>query len=155
MDKEGNDRIGPRQAGKPTNMTMYPSVHVSLPSDARAARAARRSLCALEDYVSGETIDDLTLLVSELVSNCVKHASLASNEGIQVDAEPAGKKIHVEVTNPGGAELTNKIGRRSEESGWGLFILTRVASRWGVTTDGSTSVWFEIDLGNDGLMISA
>jgi two-component sensor histidine kinase len=129
-------------------MTTFPSVHVRLPSDARAARAARQSLRTLEDYVSEETIEDLGLLVTELVSNCVRHAALAEEQRIDVDAEPAGRVIRVEVRNPGRAELTNEL-HRPEGTGWGLFIVTKVASRWGVSMDGTTSIWFEIEL-NDG-----
>ena len=155
MDKEGNDRYAFWGGGKPIKVTMYPTVHVSLPNDGRAVRAARMSLRALEDYMSTEKIDDLKLLVSELVSNCVKHASWAADEGIDVEAGPTDDSIRVEVSNPGSAELTNKIGRRAEESGWGLFILTKVASRWGVKTNGSTCVWFELDLGDDAFTIKA
>jgi anti-sigma regulatory factor (Ser/Thr protein kinase) len=148
MDKEGNDRYAWPGCGENHDMTMFPSVHVCLPSDGRAARAARRSLLALADYLPSETIDDLKLLVSELVSNSVKHAASREDERITVDAEPVEHCLHVEVTNAGAAELTNKITPRAQESGWGLFIVTKVASRWGVTTDGSTSVWFEIDIDN-------
>lgn len=136
-------------------MTSYPSVHVSLPSDGRAAGAARRSMRALEDYVSDETMEDINLLVTELVSNSVKHASLAEGDEIHVDAEPCDDVIHVEVTNPGAAELINTLAPREDESGWGLFIVTQVASRWGMSVAGSTSIWFEIDLAHDGMMISA
>jgi len=136
-------------------VTNIPSVHVSLPSDGRAAGAARRSLRALEDYVPDNAIDDMNLLVSELVSNSVKHASLSPGEEIHVDAEPTGGAIRVAVTNPGRAELTNKVGHRAAESGWGLLILTQIASRWGVSTEGSTSVWFEIDMSGDNAKISA
>ena len=52
-------------------MITFPSVHVCLPSDFRAAGAARESLRSLEQYVPNETIQDLNLLVSELVSNSV------------------------------------------------------------------------------------
>ena len=128
-------------------MIMYPSVHVCLPSDFRAAQAARQSLRSLESYVPEEKIQDLNLLVSELVTNSVKHAALMHDQAIEVDAQPTERGIRIEVSNPGPGELTNKLeAHKTAESGWGLLLVTKIASRWGVSTNGSTHVWFEIDL---------
>src|SRR5258708_2619811 len=74
--------------GKRLNVTTYPSVHVCLPSDSRAARAARQSLQLLDSYMPEATIEDVSLLVTELVSNSVKHASLMDDQEIQIDANP-------------------------------------------------------------------
>ena len=136
-------------------MTTYPSVHVCLPSDNRAARAARLSLRLLESYVPEETIEEMDLLVSELVTNCVKHASLMHDQEIQVDANSTDRGIRVEVTNAGGAQLANRLPMKAEESGWGLLIVTKIATRWGIKTNGRTRIWFEIDLGSRPLIMSA
>ena len=126
---------------------MYPSVHVCLPSDFRAAGAARQSMRLLESYLPDEKIQDLNLLVSELVTNSVKHASLMHDEAIEVDANATERTVRIEVTNPGRAELTNKVGPRpTPESGWGLLLVTKIASRWGMFINGSTHIWFELDL---------
>jgi two-component sensor histidine kinase len=142
-------------AGKPQEVTTHPSVHVCLPSDSRAARAARRSLQLLEGYLPDETIDDVNLLVSELVSNSVKHASLKDDQEIQVDANPTDHGIRVEVTNPGGAQLANRLPDKAEESGWGLLLVTKIATRWGIATNGRTLIWFEIDLGKKPFVLRA
>ena len=134
---------------------MYPSVHVCLPSDNRAARAARQSLRLLESYIPDATIEDVTLLVTELVSNSVKHASLMHEQEIQVDAGPTERGIRVEVTNPGGAQLSNRLPEKAQESGWGLLLVTKIASRWGIVTNGRTLIWFEIDLGAKPFVLSA
>ena len=133
-------------AGRLLKVIMYPSMHVCLPSDFRAARAARQSIRSLEGYVPPEMIQDLNLLVSELVTNSVKHGSLVHDQAIELDANPTGHGIRIEVSNPGRAELTNNVELRPRESGWGLLLVTKIASRWGVTTNGSTMIWFEIDL---------
>jgi len=31
------------------------------------------------------------------------------------------------------------------ESGWGLFIVNRLATRWGAIHDGAPGYWFELD----------
>jgi two-component sensor histidine kinase len=93
--------------------------------------------------------------VSELVSNSVKHASLMYDQEIQVDANPTDRGIRVEVTNPGGAQLATHLPEKAEESGWGLLLVTKIASRWGIATNGRTLIWFEIDLGNKPFVLSA
>jgi anti-sigma regulatory factor (Ser/Thr protein kinase) len=142
-------------AGKILRVTMYPSVHVCLPSDYRAARAARQSMRLLESYIPEEMIEDVNLLVSELVSNSVKHASLMDDQEIQVDANPTDNGIRVEVTNPGGAQLANRLPEKAEESGWGLLLVTKIATRWGIATNGRTLIWFEIDVGKNPFVLSA
>lgn len=134
---------------------MYPSVHVSLPSDNRAARAARQSLRLLDGYIPEATIEDVNLLVTELVSNSVKHASLNRDQEIDIDANPTERGIRVEVTNPGGAQLANRLPEKAQESGWGLMLVTKIASRWGIVTNGRTLIWFEIDLGMKPFVLSA
>jgi len=109
----------------------------------------------LESYIPEETIEDVNLLVSELVSNSVKHASLMDDQEILVDANPTENGIRVEVTNPGGAQLANRLPEKAEESGWGLLLVAKIASRWGIATNGRTLVWFEIDVGKRPLVLSA
>jgi len=141
--------------GKLQNMTTYPSVHVCLPIDNRAPMAARQSLRLLEAYMPAEAIQDVYLLVTELVSNSVKHASLMSDHQVQVDAAPTSRGVRVEVANRGGAQLANKLPEKAEESGWGLLLVTKIASRWGIATNGRTLIWFEIDLGREPPALSA
>jgi serine/threonine-protein kinase RsbW len=127
----------------------YPSVRICLPSDQRAPWVARQSIKLLEAYVPAEVIDDVNLLVSELVTNGVKYATMMDEASIALDAYSNGRALRVEVTNAGAARVANPLTRQSlqtAESGWGLIILTKIASRWGVTTNGETQVWFEIDL---------
>jgi anti-sigma regulatory factor (Ser/Thr protein kinase) len=109
----------------------------------------------LESYLPDETIEDVNLLVSELVTNCVKHASAMHDQEIYVDANPTDRGIRVEVTNPGTAQLANRLPEKAEDSGWGLLLVTKVASRWGIVTNGRTLIWFEIDLGHKPFVLSA
>jgi two-component sensor histidine kinase len=109
----------------------------------------------LESYIPEATIEDVNLLVTELVSNSVKHASLVDDEEIHVDANSTERGIRVEVTNPGGAELSNRLPEKAQESGWGLLLVTKIASRWGIVTNGRTLIWFEIDLGAKPFVLSA
>src|SRR5205823_5117551 len=108
-----------------------------------------------EGYLPEATIEDVNLLVTELVSNSVKHASFTQGQEIQIDANPTEHVIRVEVTNPGDAQLSNRLPEKAQESGWGLMLVTKIASRWGIATNGRTQVWFEIDLGTKPFILSA
>ncbi|MGZ4242556.1 MAG: ATP-binding protein, partial [Actinomycetota bacterium] len=102
-------------------MVAYPSLTVELPSDARAARAARQSIRSLEPYVEQDVVEDVNLLVSELVTNSVRYGTVRSKKGICLDARPTAHGIRVEIRNVGGAMLANRLPHNpSPESGWGL-----------------------------------
>jgi anti-sigma regulatory factor (Ser/Thr protein kinase) len=89
--------------------------------------------------------DSLRLLVSELVTNAVRHSGMEGGRvvlGLTVDEGLA----HVEVTDvgPGFEPSADPPG---PESGWGLFLVQRLADRWGVVTSpDETRVWFDLSL---------
>lgn len=39
-----------------------------------------------------------------------------------------------------------KLSTGADGSGWGLYLVDRIADRWGVLSDERTEVWFEIDV---------
>ncbi len=53
--------------------------------------------------------------------------------------------MEVKGTGPGFRPSVVAEPAMPRESGWGLFILDRLADRWGVDGGGESSVWFEID----------
>jgi anti-sigma regulatory factor (Ser/Thr protein kinase) len=107
---------------------------------------ARKALDALDDHVSPQTLDDLRLLVSELVTNSVRHAGLARSQAIELKVTLLPETVRVEVNDPGsGFQPTPRTAQSDDQSGWGLYLVSRLADRWGVTSDGSTRVWFELD----------
>jgi len=109
-----------------------------------APARARKALGSLERTLA-DLRGDVELLVSELVSNSVMHAS-AEHVELRAVTHPQG--VHVEVSDPG-AGFDRDGDRRtpslSGEGGFGLHIVDTVADRWGVTRDDAARVWFEID----------
>ena len=92
----------------------------------------------------------LRLLVSELVTNSVRHAA-ASQRPVGLNVRIATGTIRVEVRDGGtGFDPGTPRPRRGDEAagygGYGLFLVERMASRWGVERDDGTLVWFELDL---------
>ena len=90
----------------------------------------------------------LRLLVSELVTNSIRHAAAAESP-VGLAVRIAAQTIRVEV-HDGGAGFTpgtpTPRGADGGFGGYGLFLVERMASRWGVEIDHGTRVWFELDL---------
>jgi anti-sigma regulatory factor (Ser/Thr protein kinase) len=123
------------------------NIDVQLASTAGSVGEARARLEALRGAVDDDLLDDLRLLVSEVVTNSVRHADAGPNDavGLHVVAEPT--RVRAEIVDAGGGfEPPVRAPAAGAGSGWGLFLVERVADRWGVDhLDGHTRVWFEID----------
>ncbi|MGZ5299156.1 MAG: ATP-binding protein [Actinomycetota bacterium] len=132
-------------------------IDLRLVSRPEAVRHARRALDEFIEVASDACLEDARLLVSELVTNSIRHGNLAAGQDIELRADVEGGALHVEVRDPGGGfELRPRTGGQ-EDSGWGLYLVGLLAERWGVSSDGSTMVWFEIPLqrGTHGIAPSA
>jgi anti-sigma regulatory factor (Ser/Thr protein kinase) len=91
--------------------------------------------------VDPERLSELTLVISELVSNASVHGRGQIVLRLQVD----DKVIRGEVIDQGaGFEREVRARGPEEVSGRGLFLVDTLASRWGIH-EGATHVWFELD----------
>ena len=120
---------------------------LSLPARTEAASAARKALAALNGdlhLISEARLADAQLLVSELVTNAVRHAD---GEIVSVDAYAGAERLRVVVANAGGSFDPDASPRSADEpGGWGLRIVEVVADRWGIHHGGNgMQVWFEVD----------
>ncbi|MGH2806387.1 MAG: ATP-binding protein, partial [Actinomycetota bacterium] len=65
------------------------------------------------------TVDDVRLLVTELVSNSVRHADLADGEGIRLRVTTSDHVVRVEVMDHGrGFEPRDRDAPLTQASGW-------------------------------------
>jgi len=120
---------------------------VRLQAGAGATGEARREIGTLAADLPGELREDLQLLVSELVANSLRHAELTDEDWIDLHARVAAQTIRVEVSDPGqGFQHRDRAPELSLEDKSGLWMLDKIADRWGVVRDGATHVWFETDL---------
>jgi anti-sigma regulatory factor (Ser/Thr protein kinase) len=114
-----------------------------LPRGARAVPAARHALAGLESHVGPETLANLELLVSELVSNSVRHAG---TDVVTLEVVATGSGVRVEVSDRGeGFEPEPPPSDQERAGGWGLYLVDQLADRWGVQRSDATVVWFEIE----------
>lgn len=88
----------------------------------------------------------LRLLVSELVTNCVRHGSPREDASVELAVRVAARKIRVEVRDDGSGFVPDPSRPRGPHGGYGLYLVERMSSRWGVEGDDGTRVWFELDL---------
>jgi anti-sigma regulatory factor (Ser/Thr protein kinase) len=112
-----------------------------------AAASARRALGGLRELVGPERLDDLCLLVSELVTNGVRHAGVGEADELELRVvRRNAHTLRVEVTDPGpGFTRAAVFARGDENGGWGLYLVDQLASEWGVArSDGRNLVWFEV-----------
>ena len=113
----------------------------SFKADRQAPGAARHALGSLNGSLDRELGENLRLLVSELVTNSLRHTG--STE-IRLEVWRSDDVVRVTVSDRGaGFDLTGPP-TPGDASGWGLFMVDRIADRWGVETDGETRVWFEL-----------
>ena len=125
---------------------MKPSqVRLRLPHGPHAVAAARRGLESLEPQVGEPMLNDMRLLVSELVTNSVRHSDRNGSSVVELEVDVSEKRVLVRVTDNGpGFEASPRGPEDDPGSGWGLFLVEQISDRWGVELNGSTQVWFEL-----------
>jgi anti-sigma regulatory factor (Ser/Thr protein kinase) len=108
-----------------------------------AAARARRALSKLRADIDPPLMETLRLLVTELVSNSVRHAR---SETVVLRVLVGRGVVLTEVTDEGpGFDPASTGSPGTEENGWGLFLVERLAHRWGVKQEqDTTKVWFEL-----------
>jgi anti-sigma regulatory factor (Ser/Thr protein kinase) len=113
---------------------------VRLPTDARAATEARRLIAPTVRDLSPDRRADVLLLTTELVTNAFRHGSPPIT--LTIDRQAEAVRVEVEDAGDGRPARSPEPG---PAGGWGLLLVEEAADRWGVV-DGSTNVWFEVDL---------
>lgn len=86
------------------------------------------------------------LVVSEVVTNAVRHGASPSDE-IRLAITPKDGYMCVQVTDPGPGLVPGPGAMgASDDGGFGLYIVECLSRRWGVTREArQTRVWFELD----------
>jgi two-component sensor histidine kinase len=121
---------------------MADDVRIDLVADAAAARKARDALrMAISDLPDGFQ-QDASLLVSELVSNSVVHASStpASEIGLLIAVDEDVLRVDVFDDSP-----TIAAKKPPSERSYGLNVVEMIATRWGAERrEGVNVTWFEM-----------
>src|SRR2546427_589916 len=98
-----------------------------------AVTAARLALSELDELVDETQAFDVRLLVSELVTNSVKHASVGPEDSIKLSLAIDEVLIRCDVVDNGpGFDPPDDPAEDARDRGWGLFFVEQIADRWGV-----------------------
>ncbi len=115
------------------------SIHLFLDPDTGAPSRARRALQSkLESVLEADV----------LVTNSVRHGGLRPDQESELTVRAFPHHLRVEVAEPGeGFEVASSpLPRRGiPAGGWGLYLVDRLSSAWGVEGGDVTRVWFELD----------
>ena len=116
---------------------------LSLGSGPDAAAAARSAISKLRADLDPPLIETLRLLVTELITNSVRHTA-ADSLTLRVAIGETSVLTEVADTGPGfDPRCVENSG--DDDTGWGLFLVQRLADKWGVKHDGPCKrVWFEL-----------
>jgi anti-sigma regulatory factor (Ser/Thr protein kinase) len=122
---------------------------LELPRELESAAAARHGVDQLADTLGEEQLGDVRLLVSELVTNALRHAELAPEDSITLNVKVDDAMVRVEVADPGtGFDLAGRAEDPETVEGWGLYLVATLSDRWGVERSAAgvaNVVWFELD----------
>jgi anti-sigma regulatory factor (Ser/Thr protein kinase) len=132
-----------RQAGDSRRLELELERSPHAPALARAALARRCEGLGLDASV----FQSLILLVSEVVSNAVRHSAGPRESPIELRAEFTDGTVRITVTDAGGGFTPRPRDPARTHDGYGLYLLEKVATSWGVDSHGDTKVWFELPLG--------
>jgi anti-sigma regulatory factor (Ser/Thr protein kinase) len=116
-------------------------------SGPRAPSEARAHLRDADLGLDDRLLTDLTLLVSEAVTNAVRHAGLAKGDPIDLTVSVSDDLVRARISQggepPPPPRAVDGPPARGTAGGWGLVIIDRVAERWGVERQ-PAAVWFEL-----------
>ena len=110
-----------------------------LPRSPDSVRRARNLVNAHTSAVTAQQRTDAALMVSELVTNALRHG--VGTISLRIDVEPRG--VRIEVSDQGMVAV-GPSPTPGAHGGWGLRIIEQLADDWGIR-EGSTRVWFRLD----------
>jgi anti-sigma regulatory factor (Ser/Thr protein kinase) len=117
----------------------------SFPATVSSVGAARRFVGSELGSVPQSVVEAVAIAVSELATNCVRHAGTE----FTVDVERTADRLRVEVADTGGGVPAVRTPGATEHSGRGLFLVRALTDDWGVSpalAGPGKSVWFTIGL---------
>lgn len=117
------------------------------PASAASVRHRLRRELAARGVPAGG-LDDAALIVSELVSNAVRHGRPLPDGRVIVQWRIEGHTLLLRVTDAGGPTRPKPVSAsRDSVGGRGLTIVATLSSAWGVERDAGTStVWAQVPL---------
>ena len=132
-------------------MEVTESSVLMLPFTPASVGVARRRLVSdlIEAGIYGSTVTDTALVLSELLSNALRHATPLPGSCLRVAWHLDADSVRVSVSDGGGSTTRPELGEPTQAAtgGRGLRIVAKLARRWGAGSDeDGTTVWAEVEL---------
>jgi len=139
------ERVEQERDAMDTEPWLPAEVRRTLPADTQAARTAREAVTFVTEEIPEATAQTARLLVTELVSNSVRHGPQGARATVELAIEVGRNVLRVEVADRSSTPARAKTP--SHEGGYGLALVDAKASRWGTEQRDSLNVtWLELDL---------
>ena len=121
------------------------NLQMTLPTASRAVRLARQATRdALVTWRLAYLEETAVLLVSELVTNAVRHAR--GSDPITLELQTAGTWLRIEVQDADPRWPQPRTPAEFDGSGFGFVLVDALAGKWGVReTATGKAVWAELD----------
>ncbi len=137
---------------------MAATLELSLAPTTAAPGIAR---AAVADWLAqgtpdGPTSENARLLVTKLVSSCVRHARIEPEQPLRLRACPREATVSIELWDAGTdgavAPGPGRLADDASSGGFGLNLVAQLSSDWGVERDASgTTVWLELATAPDAI----
>jgi anti-sigma regulatory factor (Ser/Thr protein kinase) len=108
---------------------------------------ARQAVGAFGGDVPSSVLEDARLVVTELISNIVRHTGLYDPQTIELRGSLMPRRLRLEL-HYDAPPFRPRIRRPDlhSEAGRGLYIVDRLTSRWGIGPNDGAVAWAEWDL---------
>jgi serine/threonine-protein kinase RsbW len=124
------------------------AILMTLPAAPSAATTARVEITrGLSQRIARRALDDVRLLLTELITNALRHADMAADDEIGVRAELSDGTVRIEVRDPGRDGPVEPREPGPHGGGYGLFLVERLTDQWGVERRDGNMVWAELSAG--------
>lgn len=120
-------------------------IRLSVPAQPSSLAVVRRAVRGFEDVCGVEMTDRLAVILSELVTNSIRHGGMSRLARVEIELEAGAQGARGRVVDPGRGFDPKLVPRRPlDEGGLGLRIVECCSKRWGVNLGDGTEVWFEL-----------
>jgi anti-sigma regulatory factor (Ser/Thr protein kinase) len=135
-------------AGRGVASMSRQSIETRVPLDVRAPGAARIVVAqVLGERAAALVLDRAKLVMSELVSNSVRHSGAPAGAGVVLRVRAGHGGFWLEVEDPGrDGVVAQHAANEQSGGGFGLHIVQALSERWGIerAAEGGTRVWAQL-----------
>lgn len=119
---------------------------MTLPASSESVRTGRQATrVVLSAWQLSSLEENAVLVVSELLTNAVRHAR--DTDAIELDLHATRAWLRIEIQDRDRQWPRPRVVNELSESGFGFVLIDALAAKWGVReTETGKAVWAELDI---------